>query len=106
MTAWAWLAIALLATAVGQIVFKLAADRRSRGLSIAAAATFCLAPPASFFALRGLSLGTVYVSTAITQVLVVVAAMWCFGERYTRLQWTGLSLILAGVVLFNLKSIS
>jgi multidrug transporter EmrE-like cation transporter len=71
-----------------------------------AAATFCLAPPASFFALKELSLGTVYISTAITPVLVVVAAMCFFGEKYSRLQWAGLSLIMAGVVALNLKTIS
>jgi len=105
MTAWGWLLIALVATAAGQVVFKHASERRSRPMTVAAVALFCFAPPASYFALNTLSLATVYVSTAITQLMVVVVAMLCFGERYSTVQWAGLSLILAGVIVFNLPSL-
>lgn len=102
MTGWAWLVLALLATAMGQLVFKQASERRSRARTVAAVALFCLVPLASYFALHTLSLATVYVSTAFTQILVVVVAMLCFGERYSAIQWAGFALILAGVVVFNL----
>jgi multidrug transporter EmrE-like cation transporter len=95
-----------LTTAGGQVLFKTASDRRSRSLTMAAVALFCFAPPASFFALRTLSLATVYVSTALAQLVVVLASMWLFGERYTRFQWTGLMLIVAGVITFNWPMLS
>jgi multidrug transporter EmrE-like cation transporter len=104
MTGWAWLVLVLLSTAAGQLLFKQASERRSRGMTVGAVALFCLTPPASYFALHTLSLATVYVSTAITQILVVVVAMLLFGERYSTMQWAGFVLILAGVATFNLPS--
>lgn len=100
-TAWAWLALALAATAAGQLVYKHASMARSRKMTILAIVIFCLAPPASFLALRHLSLATVYVSTAISQLCVVLTSMALFHERYSRRQWTSLALILAGVIIFN-----
>ena len=100
--AWAWLAVALLATAIGQLVFKHASLRRSRSGTIAAAAIFCVAPVASFLALRQLSIATVYVSTALSQIIVVMMSLELFQERYSGRQWAGLALILAGVVIFNM----
>jgi len=102
VSGWAWLALALAATAAGQVVFKLASERRSRPMTGGAIAMFCVAPAASFLALHELSLATVYSSTAITQLLVVFAAMSLFGERYSARQWAGLGFILAGVFVFNL----
>jgi multidrug transporter EmrE-like cation transporter len=101
MNPWIWLGVALVATAAGQVLFKYASSRRSRPLVIATILLFCLVPPASFLALRGLSLATVYISTALAQLLAVGAAMAVFGERYSRFQWIGLALILFGVGVFN-----
>lgn len=105
MIAWVWLGLALLATAGGQVLFKYASVARSRPALIAAILVFCFAPPASYFALKELSLATVYLSTALAQLAVVVASMLLFDERYTRIQWAGLSLILIGVVIFNLDKV-
>lgn len=106
MSHWLWLLLALLATAGGQVLFKYASDRRSRSLVATAIMLFCLAPPASFLALRGLGLATVYVSTVLAQLLAVLAAMVLFGERYSRAQWAGFALILIGVGIFNYPSLS
>lgn len=103
MSGWAWLAIAIAATAVGQLCFKHASMKRSRAFTLYAIVSFCIAPVGAFMALHSLSLATVYICTAISQLFVVLASMALFGERYNRQQWTGLVLILAGVVLFNLK---
>ena len=102
MTGWFWLALALLATALGQLLYKWSALRHSRILVCAAIACFCIAPIASYLALRSMSLATVYVSTAISQLVVVFGSMISFGERYGFRQWFGLALILAGVIVFNL----
>ena len=102
MNGWGWLALALLATALAQLLYKEASLRGSRIRLGAAIACFCIAPVASYLALRSLSLATVYVSTAISQLLVVFGSMVTFGERYGFRQWLGLTLIVAGVIIFNL----
>jgi len=106
MNGWAWLAVAIAATASGQLLFKHASVARSRPYTLCAIATFCIAPIAAFMALHSLSLATVYVCTAISQLIVVLASMAMFDERYDHRQWVGLGLILAGVILFNLKVFS
>jgi len=102
---WLWLGLALAATAVGQLVFKQATVRHSRVGLVVAIATFCVAPPASFMALHQLSLATVYVSTALAQLAVVLGSIALFGERYATRQWIALALIFAGVVTFNIGGI-
>lgn len=106
MTAWLWLLAALLATAGGQVLFKYGSDSRSRLLVMTAVVLFCLAPPASFLALRDLGLATVYVSTVLAQLLAVLGAMVLFRERYSHIQWYGFALILIGVGIFNYPAIS
>ena len=103
MNGWLWLAIAIAATTAGQLLFKHASVKRSRAFTLYAIISFCIAPIAAFMALHSLSLATVYICTAISQLFVVLASMILFDERYNRQQWTGLALILAGVILFNLK---
>jgi multidrug transporter EmrE-like cation transporter len=102
MNGWSWLALALLTTALGQLLYKSASLHASRARLGAAVASFCIAPVATYLALRGLSLATVYVSTAISQLIVVFGSMAFFGERYASRQWLSLALIVAGVIVFNL----
>lgn len=105
MTAgWLWLALALLATAVGQLVYKYASMQQSWRLTVLAVAIFCIAPVGAFMALHSLSLATVYVSTALSQLLVVLGSMALFRERYRLRQWLGFAAILAGVMVFNFKA--
>lgn len=103
MNGWLWLALAIAATAAGQLLFKRASVKRSRTLTLAAIVAFCIAPAAAYLALHSLSLATVYISTAISQFIVVVTSITIFGERYDARQWTGLAMIIVGVVIFNLK---
>jgi len=103
MSGWIWLAIAIIATAIGQLLFKHASMTRSHLYTLYAIIAFCMAPIGAFMALHTLDLATVYISTAISQIFVVLASMLLFGERYNRKQWTGLTLILVGVILFNLN---
>lgn len=100
-TGWIWLGVALTATAAGQLIYKKASITRSWPLTILAIAFFCIAPPTSYMALHQLSLATVYVSTAASQILVVLSSMFLFHERYSGRQWASLALILAGILLFN-----
>jgi len=102
MSGWDWLALALLTTALGQLLYKIASLHGSRMRLGVAIACFCIAPLASYLALRSLSLATVYVSTAISQLIVVFGSMALFRERYRLRQWLGLTLIVIGVIVFNL----
>jgi multidrug transporter EmrE-like cation transporter len=101
MGGWGWLAAAIIATAAGQLVFKQASTTRSRRLTVVAVALFCLAPPAAYMALHHLSLATVYVSTAVSQLIVVIVSLTVLHESYSARQWAAFTLILAGVILFN-----
>jgi multidrug transporter EmrE-like cation transporter len=106
IASWAWLGTALLATATGQLVFKQASMRRSLVLTVLAVAAFGMATLSNFFALHGLSIATVYVSTAFSQLIVVMFSLLIFRERYSFRQWAGLGLILVGVIVFNSSAFS
>jgi multidrug transporter EmrE-like cation transporter len=102
MIHWLWLALALIATGVGQICFKAYAISKRNSLLAATAVSFCFAPPSTYMALLHIPLSTVYTSTAIVQFGIVVMSMLLFGERFRPLQWAGLALILLGVFIFNI----
>lgn len=98
----AWLGASLLATAFAQLSFKRYFAARARGWLLATVLLFLAVPFTTYQALRGLPLSTVYVATALSQLLVVGLSLAWLGERYTRRQQAGFALVLAGVVLFNL----
>lgn len=105
MHAVAWLAFSLVATALAQVAFKFYFKRRNIGWILLAVTMFAAVPYTTYMALRGLSLSTVYVATAASQMLVVMLSMVLLGERYTSRQAAGFVLILAGIALFNLDAI-
>ena len=106
MNAYIWLITSLLSTALAQLCFKTffrQETRRTRPIRLAIAiALFVFATWATYQALRGLSLSTVYIATAVTQTLVVLLSLMLLNERFSARQYAGFSLILIGVVLFNL----
>jgi len=98
----AWLSASLLATALAQVAFKRYFLARRRAWLAAAIALFLVVPWTTYNALRGLPLSTVYVATALSQLLVVAISLAWLRERYSRRQQLGFALVLAGVVVFNL----
>jgi drug/metabolite transporter (DMT)-like permease len=97
-----WLALSLVATALAQFSFKLY-FRRRRPFSLACAVgLFLTVPFTTYHALRGLTLATVYVATAASQLLVVLLSLAFMGERYSPRQYVGFALVLAGILIFNL----
>ena len=96
-----WLAASLLSTAAAQITFKLYFRARRWWMLAATIALFLLVPYTTYNALRGLPLATVYVATAISQLLVVLLSLALMGERYTPRQYLGFALVLLGVVVYN-----
>jgi multidrug transporter EmrE-like cation transporter len=102
MTAWIALAFCLLCTVGAQLSFKSYHLGRSRIQLLLALALFAAAVPSTMLAVRGLGVGRVYVAAALTYVVAPLLAVRLFGERIGKLQATGLALILAGVVIYNL----
>lgn len=101
MSPTSWLAASLFSTAVAQVAFKAYFRQRQRAILAIALLMFLLVPWTTYKALHGLTLATVYVATAASQLLVVLLSLLLLGERYSRRQAIGFCLVLAGVILFN-----
>ena len=101
MSAVEWLAVSIVSVAVAQTAFKLYFKRRHWPVLATAIGFFAYVPFTTYKALKGLPLATVYVATAASQLLVVILSLALMGERYTIRQYVGLSLVLAGVVVYN-----
>jgi drug/metabolite transporter (DMT)-like permease len=97
-----WLALSLSCTALAQVAFKSYFKRRSNLALAAAVGFFLLVPFTTYQALKGMSLATVYVATAASQLLVVLISLAFMGEHYSRRQYLGFSLVLAGIIVYNL----
>jgi drug/metabolite transporter (DMT)-like permease len=97
---WLALAGALLSTAQAQLSYKLYFREKRRTHLVVAIACFVGASVCSYFALRSLTIGMVYMSTAFTQVLVVGLAHWVLGEPFTRDHGVAMALIVLGIVVY------
>jgi multidrug transporter EmrE-like cation transporter len=99
---WIALVAGLLFTAAGQVFFKHYYTSRRRLDLLAAVALFGLVPVVNFLALRGIAFGLVYMSTAVTQVLVLFMCWAFLGEKLRRQTLPGVVLILAGIIVYAL----
>jgi multidrug transporter EmrE-like cation transporter len=99
---WIGLVAGLLFTAAGQVCFKHYYASRRRLDLLAAFALFGLVPVMNFLALRGIAFGLVYMSTAVTQVLVLIMCWVFLGEKLQRSTLPGIALILAGIIVYTL----
>lgn len=97
---WIALVAALVLTAVGQMTFKLYFTDRKFSTLVAAVLLFISVPVCSYLALRNLGIGLVYMSTAATQILVLLLARVVLKEQLTRDHLIAVVLITAGVVLY------
>lgn len=102
MTGWIFLAGIVVATVVAQLAFKKYHLAHRRIYLISAISLFCLIVPCTYFAVRELGIGRVYIGAALTYVIAPLAASRLFGEQLKRKQLVALGLILAGVVTYNL----
>ncbi|HET9819680.1 MAG TPA: SMR family transporter [Rhodanobacteraceae bacterium] len=101
MTGWVFLGMTIAATVVAQLAFKQHFLSRRKVFIPIAAVLFCLAVVCTYFAVRELGIGRVYVGAALTYVLAPLAAHRLFGEHLGRNQLLALGLIVAGVVIYN-----
>jgi drug/metabolite transporter (DMT)-like permease len=101
VTGWLCLGITIVATVAAQLAFKQHFLSRRRLFIPIAAILFCLAVICTYFAVRSLGIGRVYVGAALTYVLAPLAANRMFGEYLGRSQLLALGLIVSGVVIYN-----
>ena len=101
MSGWLFLGVTIVATVVAQLAFKEYFLSRRKLFVPVAAVLFCLAVVCTYFAVRELGIGRVYVGAALTYVLAPLAARRLFGEHLGRNQMLALGLIVVGVVIYN-----
>ncbi|HEY3643795.1 MAG TPA: hypothetical protein VGM16_00535 [Gammaproteobacteria bacterium] len=94
--------VGIVLTAGGQVLFKRYYLHHRRLDLFGALAMFGLVPLINFVALRGMSFGFVYMSTAATQILVLLMCRLFLGEKLGRDALPGILLILAGIIVYTL----
>ncbi len=100
MIAYLALGAALTLAAFGQLNFKLYALRSSRLNLAIALGCFVIAQICFFLALMDLRVGVVYLSTALTQILVLFLSRHVLREALTRHHAVAMTMIVAGIILY------
>jgi multidrug transporter EmrE-like cation transporter len=98
---WIALCTSFLTTAWGQVTYKLFAQTRRIWFFAAAMGLFIVAQLANYLALHRLPIGTVYISTGITQVLILVLSMLVLKEKITCDHVIAALLVVSGLILFS-----
>jgi len=100
---WAWIALgtSFTTTACGQITYKLFSTTRRRVFFASALGLFITAQLANYIALHRLSIGTVYIGTGITHVLILVLSRVVLKETLTRDHLIAVLLIVSGLLLYG-----
>lgn len=101
IAAWGSLCGVVLATAFGHFFYKLYFLRRRVSLVVAAMSTFLLAPVFSYLALHSLGIGLVYMSTAMSLVVVILLSRFALNERISGRQVIAMLLIVGGVACYG-----
>jgi drug/metabolite transporter (DMT)-like permease len=99
--AWVALSGLILSTSFGQLLYKMYFSRKKLSILMAAVFFFLFAPLCSYVALQELTIGTVYMSTAATQIVVLAASGIVLKERLHPHHFVAALFIVAGIVLFN-----
>lgn len=95
------LIMVLVGTSLGQLNYKLFFVRNKNWTNlILAMAFFCTVPFCAYFALKQLTVGLVYMSTALTQLIVLGLSHYVLKEKLTRNHAVALVLIISGIVLY------
>lgn len=97
---WIYTGLAVGITAASHVTFKLHANRRSIKWLILTGCGFVAVPLFSYLALRDLSIGQVYLCTAIVPVLTTMGAGLFLGEKLSWHHLVGIGLITGGMVLY------
>lgn len=96
------LLIVLTFTAIAQTLYKLFFQTERLVYLAIAIILFLSVPPCTWFALRKLDVGFVYMSTAVIHVLVLYLSRAVLKEPVGRHHWIAVALIAGGLVLYAL----
>jgi drug/metabolite transporter (DMT)-like permease len=99
---WIALGTSFIATAWGQVTYKLFSQTRHILFFALAVSLFITAQISNYVALHNLPIGTVYIGTGVTHVLVLLLSSQVLKERITRDHLVAVLLIVSGLVLFSL----
>ena len=102
MLYWVSLAGALSGTALGQVFYRYYFVDKRRSWLFLAILFFLVVPLFSYFALKGISLGTVYMSTGLTQVLILFLSKYFLKENIQVSKMLAVGVIILGVVVYAL----
>jgi multidrug transporter EmrE-like cation transporter len=97
-----YLSCAILFTALAQTLYKLYSLKHKVVYLLFTVIFFCITPLMSYLALRELTLTVVYMSTAITYVLVMFSAKYILDEVIEKRHLYAVALIISGVLVFNI----
>ena len=92
----------IVTTALGQFLYKLYFVRKDFRILIFSVLTFLAAPVCSYLALHDLTIGTVYMSTALIQIAVLTLSKLFLKEHITRTHILASAMIVSGIVFYNL----
>lgn len=92
---------ALGTTAAAQVSYKKYSLGHGRHNLYWTVLLFGAVPPLTYLAVKGFGVGTVYISTSITYVLVALAGWRMFGEKPTRRRVVAMMFIALGILVYG-----
>ena len=97
-----FLSLAVLFTALGQVLYKLSFVYNKRYYLALAVLAFVFVPLFNYRALMDLTIDIVYLSTSFIMVLVMLFSVILLKERIYKQQIYGAIFIVLGIILYNL----
>lgn len=96
------LSMAVIVTSASHVLFKYSLLTHKLSMKLLAVSLFTIIPGLAYLALKSLSFSTVYMSLSLTQVLVLLAAKFLFDEVIDSRKIMAISLIVMGILVFNI----
>jgi len=102
IVSWVALGTSFMTTAWGQVTYKLFSQTRRLLFFALAMGLFITAQASNYVALRNLPIGTVYIGTGVTHILVLLLSARVLKERITRDHVVAIVLIVSGLFFFSM----
>jgi multidrug transporter EmrE-like cation transporter len=96
-----YLAGALIFTSTGQLLYKYYHKLNNKIYLALTIVSFLLVPVFSYNALKELAIDTVYMSTSITIVMVLLGGAFLLKEKLSKRKIIGSVIIIIGVIIYN-----
>ena len=89
-------------TALSQLFLKLSKTTHKRGYLYLSVFLFSSLPVLSYLALKSLTIGVVYMSTAVSQLFTLILSRYVLSEKINEKQFANIALIVTGLIIYNL----